>query len=151
MVLVLAIGVMGISYGAWSDTVDIASTVETGDWGVEVTEGTCSDLKITGSATGNVLTVTVTNGVPDSAYDCGLTVSNTGSIPIKIQSIDIDKSGLTKPGEVTITTPGIALGDQIDEGIPQNGTVHVSLTNDAETTFIFTVTFNVVQWNQYVP
>ncbi len=149
MVLLVALGVMGVTYSFWSDTVNITSAVETGSWGVQVTAGTCSAAEITDGAAGNVLTVTLTDA-PDGSYDCLFGVENTGSIPIKIQSIVV--SGL--PSGVTVDIiEGVGNGDQIDAYGVVNGKVNFSVDvgSGEVANGSFTVTISVVPWNQYVP
>lgn len=149
LALLVALGLTGMGYSVWSDTLSISGMVQTGTWGVQVTKGTCSDPGVIGcSGSGGVLTVTLTNA-PDGSYYCWFDVKNTGNIPIKIQSIGV--SGL--PLEVTVDSiEYVGEGDQIDAYGIKSGKVNFTVAvDDGQVTGTFTVTFVVVPWNQYVP
>lgn len=161
--LLVGLGLTSMGYGIWSDTLTISGTLETG---TQSTELTCSGNytvpaggSISCSVTDNVLTVTVTNAQLDVNYYCDFNIQNTGDIPVKIQSIVV--SSLPPVEEVEVEIQNVAVGNQIEQngvtGDTVYGKVHVSLLPEPPdnpskgTTFTFTVTFSVVQWNQYVP
>ncbi len=163
LALLVALVLTSMGYGIWSDTLTISGTVETG---TQSTELTCSDNytvpaggSISCSVAGNVLTVTVTDAQLDVNYYCDFNIHNTGDIPVKIQSIVV--SPLPPVEEVEVEIQEVAVGNQIEQdgitGDTVYGKVHVSLLPEPpdnpskNTTFAFTVTFSVVQWNQYVP
>ena len=154
--LLVGLGFMGVGVSYWSQMLNIIGTVDMGTWGVEVTEGTCSpsegETLISCSASGNELQVAVTSAQVGVNYYCQFTVTNTGSIPVKIQSIVVDPSPPASGVVVEVTDMfGISLIDiQIDSEQTKDGKVHVYLADDTSQgqTFSFTVTFNVVQWNQ---
>ncbi|MEM2286160.1 MAG: hypothetical protein QXQ89_08125, partial [Ignisphaera sp.] len=79
---------------------------------------------------------------------CEFNVTNTGTIPVKVQSITIDGNGTD-----WVTVSGINVGDQIEPGETVECSLKVHLTNDAEQgkTYTFTVEILLVQWNEYKP
>lgn len=151
--LLMALGSMGGAYGLWSKTLNIAGTAETGMMSANVSccDG-CTDSEISCSVVSNEeLQFTVNNADVDVHYYCDFNIANTGTIPVKIQSIT--KSGV--PGTVTVDITGVAQGDQIEQegaaGDTVTGTVDVYLADITSQPFTFTVTIEVVQWNLYVP
>ena len=89
--LLVGLGLTSMGYGIWSDTLNFDATVGIG---TQSTELTCSGNYtvpagglISCSVTDNVLTVTVTNAQLDVNYYCDFNIQNTGTIPVKIQSI----------------------------------------------------------------
>jgi len=148
--LLLALCVMGIGYAAWSDTVSIDATMETGYIEVGLSPGACSDLEITCSVlTPHTLVVTLTNPHAGN-YTCGFTITNTGTIPVKIQSIVI--SGV--PAGVEVSVLGVVKGMQIEQAgvYPDSfdGAVIVTVQASCEGTFSVNVAFSFVQWNMYI-
>jgi len=158
LVMLVALGVLGATFSVWSEILYIDGTVSIGTVSGGLTDDTGSQsydgTSISWEASGNVLEVTVTNAQLDIEYTCQFTVQNTGSIPVKIQSIGI--SGVS-PEEVDVWITGVEKGDQIEDGQSKVGTVYVSLKpeppeNPSEgETFTVTVTISVVQWNLYAP
>jgi len=158
VVLMMALGITGTAYGAWSDTVTIGATVNMGTFGAEVTCDECSPCGIgcIGEIGSNELELTVTCAEVGVTYSCGFEITNTGTIPVRIQSIDI----LDVPEGVVVSVDGLVeVGHQIEPGGASVGIVQVSLpaytppeVNPSEgETFTFTVTFEFVPWNQYIP
>jgi len=150
--LLMALGVMGVAYGHWSKTLDITSTLETGTMSANVSccDG-CTDSEISCNVVSNdELQFTVNNADVDFHYYCDFNIANTGTIPVKIQSIT--KSGV--PGTVTADITGVEVGDQIEQegadGDTVTGTVDVYLAASTSQPFTFTVEIEVVQWNLYV-
>ena len=144
LAVVVGLGLMGVGVSYWSDTVNISATVETGDWGVQLTWcGNCSHLAISCDVVASdTLEVTVTDAEAGD-YSCDFDIENTGDIPVKIQSIDVS----TLPGGVVVGTTDVVAGTQIDPGPPETGTVNIHLNNAIAGSFGFTVTFEVVPWN----
>ena len=152
LALLLSLCVTGIGYAAWTDELTIDGTVEIGYVAVVLNSGTCSDPAITCSVPApHTLVVTLTNG-PGGTYVCGFTITNTGTIPVKIQSIDIDRSGV--PDEVDISVSGVAEDTQIEQaGVHPDsiaGAVFVTVPAGCEGMFSFGITFSFIQWNLYV-
>ena len=148
--LLLALCVTGVGYAAWMDEVSIEGTVEMGYIEVVLSPGACSDLEITCSVlTPHTLVVTLTNP-PAGNYTCGFTITNTGTIPVKIQSIVT--SGFSNGVEVSV--PGVTEGTQLEQAgvYPDSfdGAVIVTVQASCEGTFPVNVAFSFVQWNMYI-
>ena len=148
--LLLSLCVMGIGYAAWTETVSIDGTVEMGYIEVVLSPGACSPPEITCSVPApHTLVVTLTNA-PPGTYACGFTITNTGTIPVKIQSIAI--SSISAGVEVSVS--GVTEGTQIEQAgvYPDSfdGAVIVTVQESCEGTFSFSVAFSFVQWNMYI-
>ena len=148
--LLLSLCVMGIGYAGWTDTASIDGTMKTGYIEVVLSPGACSDLEITCSVlTPHTLVVTLTNPHAGN-YTCGFTITNTGTIPVKIQSIVT--SGFSNGVEVSVS--GVTEGTQLEQaGIyPDSfdGAVIVTVQASCEGTFSVNVAFSFVQWNMYI-
>ena len=142
VVLMVALGLMGVGYAAWSEVLNINATVEIGTWG-----GSLSDPSPTTSGTivlstsPNVLTVTITSAEADTTYTGYFNVNNTGTVPIKIDSIT--------PADVPEgVTDSVMVATPIEPGIPAVGTITVITGASPPGVFSFTETFVFVQWNQ---
>jgi hypothetical protein len=135
--LMLVFGAMGVVYCAWSDTITIDTTVEPGI--VEMSLG-CgeSSPEVYCEAEGMTLEITVTP-TPAGSYFCYFVMENSGSLPVKIGSIDLPDY---------VYTTGVVEGTQIDPYVPANGTVHITLDEAITEDLEFTVTFNIVLWNE---
>ena len=148
--LLLALCVTGVGYAAWTDEVSIQGTFKSGYIEVVLSPGACSDPEISCSVSApHTLVVTLTNPQAGN-YTCGFTVTNTGTIPVKIQSIMT--SGLAAGVEASVS--GVAEGTQIEQAgvYPDSfdGAVIVTVQTSCEGTFPFSVAFSFVQWNMYI-
>ena len=150
IVLLLALCLTGVGYGMWSDEVYIESTVEMGYIGVALSPGACSDPEITCSVSAPHTLVVALTAAPPGAYTCDFTITNTGTIPVKIQSIAV--SGV--PAGVAVSVLGVAEGMQIEQaGVYPDyveGMVQVIILESCIISCSFEVTFSFVQWNMYV-
>ncbi len=149
MALLVAMGLTGVGYAMWYDIVTINGTMETGTWGVVLSNLTCS-ASVSCSAAGNVLEVTVTNAQLGTGYSCNFTITSTGTIPVKmlVDPLSVPLGVATQI--INITGDGI-----IDPGETETGGVHISLQSEPPVNpskgQTFTVTVSGVPWNQYVP
>lgn len=143
--LMIVFGAMGVVYCVWSDTVTINTTVEPGC--VETSLGCSDNPPVYCDAFGMTLDITVTatteNPTPAGRYSCDFDIENSGSLLVKIQSIEIPDL----PG-VHVSTTGVVEDTQIDPGPSVEGTVNIILDEDITENLNFTVTFNVVLWNE---
>ena len=165
--MLIALGLMGAGYAAWADTLFIGGMVEHGTvtTGLDPSNYYCftdppevggiSCRVVSSTVANDTLEITITEAVYEINevqvhYYCDYNILNTGTIPVKIQDINI--SGLPATGGVEVD-PGAALGDQIDPGQSLPFTAHVWLTNTNSegATFPVMITFTFVPWNQYVP
>ena len=149
--LLLSLCVMGIGYAGWTDTASIDATMKTGYIEVVLSPGACSDPEIISCyvSAPHTLVVTLTNP-PAGNYTCGFTITNTGTIPVKIQSIVT--SGFSNGVEVSVS--GVTEGTQLEQAgvYPDSfdGAVIVTVQASCEGTFPVNVAFSFVQWNMYI-
>jgi len=147
--MMMALGAMGGSYGLWSEILEISGTVETGTYSANITWcGSCSHPTIISCSRvdNDTLEVTVADAAEDDPdYSCDFDIKNIGTIPLKIQSIVVDPS--PPATGVDVWTTDVVVDTQIEPGVVKGGTVYVSLSEDVSE-FTFTVTFNVIPWNQ---
>jgi len=152
LALLLSLCVTGIGYAAWTDELTIDGTAEIGYVTVVLNPGTCSNPEIITCSVPapHTLVVTLTNAPPGD-YFCGFTITNAGTIPVKIQDIVISDS---LPDGVDPFVSGVAVGTQIEQaGIDPDsidGTVFVTVPAGCEGMFSFSITFSFVQWNLYI-
>jgi len=152
--LLLSLCVMGIGYAGWTDTASIDGTMKMGYIEVELSPGECSDPEkiscyVSAPSAPHTLVVTLTNP-PAGTYTCVFTITNTGTIPVKIQSIVT--SGV--PAAVEVSVLGVVEGMQIEQAgvYPDSfdGAVIVTVQASCEGTFPVNVAFSFVQWNMYI-
>jgi len=159
LVLVLALATLGIGYAMWDKTLDIVGTVDTGEVDAEFTTATCAEdpeaedkdvgsCSVDGAGT-QMLTITVDNGYPCYGCTVDYTITNTGTIPVKVQSMDI-----TNPNTDAVTvrwTPDLAVGDQIEPGGSAAGDIYIHVLQDAAelASYSFSAEILLVQWNEY--
>jgi hypothetical protein len=148
--LLVALCVIGVSYAAWTDEISIYETASLGYIELVLSPGACSDLEITCSVSApHTLVVTLTNPQAGN-YTCGFTITNTGTIPVKIQSI-VPSS---VPAGVAVSVLGVTEGTQIEQaGVHPDsfdGAVMVAVQQSCGGTFSVNVDFSFVQWNMYI-
>ncbi|WP_418790603.1 SipW-dependent-type signal peptide-containing protein [Phosphitispora sp. TUW77] len=149
LALVVAIMMMGAGYAAWTETVTINNTVETGNLSVALADGTvvvndtltnrtAEAVLDTSAVDDNVVNVTVTNLYPGAVATVTVPVTNDGSIPVKINpgtfahnNTDVDYTvALTSaPADLAVGASGdiiytITVGDDAAE----NDSVSFSVT-----------------------
>jgi len=195
LALVLALGTLGVAYAKWSDTVTISKTIGTDnvevEWGTYTPWDMCDsgikdfniDLvkypttttwvqtgkdvgctEVTGLDTDS-LTVTVTNAYPKYYGDIEVEFCNTGSVPVKLQSIvarPVGEWSLASEawffnvedcdGAIWVDTVD-GVGTQIDPGECKAASVKwvVQECASQSATYEFTITWTVVNWNEYTP
>jgi len=148
--LLLALCVTGVGYAAWTDEVSIDGTANLGYVEVVLSSGACSDPQITCSVSApHTLVVTLTDA-QSGTYTCGFTITNTGTIPVKIQNIAVS----VVPAGVEVSVLGVTEGTQIEQAgvYPDSfdGMVIVTVQESCEGTFSVNVVFSFVRWNMYI-
>ena len=111
--------------------------------------------------TGETLKVTVENGYPSYYCTVWFDILNNGTIPVKIQNLNVTPVGQWTNGvEVTVALSELACGDQIDPGdlIPGGGAtnlaqgdihIHVEQAAAQNGIYEFNAQLFLVQWNEY--
>lgn len=139
--LLLSLGIMGVGYAVWTDTAFVDGTVETGSWVGVLDEPVSQNITLS-VAPPDTLNVSVSNAQVTTDYTGSFEVNNTGTVPIKIGSIDFDL-----PPNTTASVTGVHVGDQIEPGGTKFAGVSTS-TVIACNSYDFTVTFTFVLWNE---
>lgn len=157
--LLIAMLFTGIAYGTWMDESKISGTVEIGTWDFALLSSGCSpyegssfsSLSLTGAPTyvssnitDSIVEIGIINAQSGVEYRCSFVIVNTGTVPVKIQALDIP--GL--PAELTTRVTGF--GVIIDPGQTQSAAVQAQLTdsNGAGMDFNFTAAIVATVWNQ---
>jgi hypothetical protein len=165
MLLVLALATLGLGYAHWEKLLDIKGTVGTGtvnadfdsaktndpiiEPGKDLDPGYDKDVascEVFGVGT-QVLTVTIKNGYPSYSCAVDFTITNKGTIPVKVN--DFDTSAV--PPALTVTWTDLPLGTQIEPGKEAHGDIHIHVEQIAaqDSKFEFSAKIRLVQWNLY--
>jgi hypothetical protein len=118
-------------------------------------------IEVTGVGTDSV-TITVTCAYPLYYGDIEVDLQNTGSVPVKIQSITGTTNGWNIASDAWFEDPADCdgpiwvdlvdgVGTQIDPGDKTAASVEFVVQQCAEQgqTYTFTITWSVVNWNEY--
>jgi hypothetical protein len=106
-----------------------------------------------------ILHITIYNGYPCYWNDCEVEYTIGGTVPVRVQSIEIIPYGFTlasdygaDDGEIWVKMVD-GLGSQLHPGDESAGSfkVHVEQSAEQLTTYEFDIIIKVVQWNEYVP
>jgi len=160
LALVLALGLLGVGFALWDKTLYINGTVNTGEVDAEFTNVSCMEdveveLKDVGQCEALLgadlqsLDITITNGYP--CYGCTVyfDITNTGTVPVKVNAMTITNPD---PAAVAVTwTLDLAVGDQIDAGDSASGDIYIHVEQGAAelAQYTFTAEIWLVQWNEY--
>ncbi len=159
--LILALGMSGLAYASWSETLMIRGTVNTGTVDVEWSEVDNWDNEPAGKDVSwiaceivdDTLIVTVTNAYPSIGYYNKVVIHNAGTIPVHIHDVVVDNPNLGVV-EVDISYEDenedpIELPVQLHPCDKIYAVIHVHLTQDAEmgTTYLFKAEIIAIQWN----
>jgi hypothetical protein len=176
-ILMIALMAVGASYALWSKTIYIDGTVNTGTfdaifdgpytWTATYVDPVSGNtlpvpaIKLTGitvtvypdlvtDPTGETLAVIIDGLYPCITIHINYNIKNAGTVPWIVNKVSYYITGF--PGTVTITPPGL-VGTQVDGGLSTPADLEVHINNDAKpsTKYTFSVTIEVVQWNEYVP
>lgn len=149
LALVIALGSVGVGFASWSEELVISAIVSTGNFDCHLAEIRCRDNEgggvgsCTCSKTGDEsFTVDIDNGY--AGYECraSFDVTNGGTIPGKIDTIDIDNPD----GDIGVTLSGISEGDLIPVGDSVSGDLEIRVRNDSVHGG-FEVTIDTTRWN----
>jgi hypothetical protein len=97
-ILLIALATLGLVYGAWTDSLEINGSVQTGSLNVELQvpgfdpdqSGGCSYSLADNNHTINIIS---TNATPGMVCWTQLEVLNNGTVPVKIDSLNIVEGG----------------------------------------------------------
>lgn len=144
--LLLSLGITGIGYAAWTDEITIDGTVEIGYVAVVLSEGVSSG-NVTASIVGHTIDIEINAGGEGEYEYRDFGIHNTGTIPVKIQDIQIESSG-----GLAAEVSDVEVGTQIEQSGVDPDTVYgtVAMTVPGAGTYTCKVTFYFIQWNLYV-
>ncbi len=144
LALLVALVLTGMGYGIWSDSLTLSTTLEMGTWGSKLNPGTeIPDAKVSCIIFGDTLNITITGDIVGWYYYQNFDIDNTGTVPIKIQSISI-----SSPAGVNTTVSGISVNDVIDGGATSSpGTVNMEVIT-APGIYNVQVTIDTILWNE---
>jgi len=183
--LVIGLMLIGISYALWSKTLVINGKVMTGRLDAEFTSWFWNDTwedyaHVQHPISPDYLdkrtyTVNIYPGVIDDTpfpdyeylhvdidhlYPCiwiniYFNITNTGTIPLKIQKYYVNASETNVPGDFVLTPNGL-IGTQLEPNEYVTGDLHIHLNNSALQNkplgfYYFKVYMEVVQWNEFDP
>jgi len=171
-ILMIALMAVGVSYALWSKTIYINGTVNTGTfdaiftgdykWSATYVDPASGETlpvpteKLTGITVDThtqendpeTLIVVISGLYPCITIHIDYFIKNAGTVPWIVNKVTPDISVF--PGTVTVTPSGL-VGTQVDggESIPADLEVHIDNRALQSTTYTFSVTIEVVQWNEY--
>jgi len=181
LAVALCLAITGAGFAMWDKTLHIEGTVNTGEVNAVWTSAFNFDppappvsldpnldgtrkAKDVGSTTvtgvGNqTLVVTVNNGYPSYFNDIQVEFNNTGTIPVKIQSINITPIGFALASAYGADDGPIwvdfvdGVGSQLEPGDLAGSSfkIHVEQCAEELANYTFTVEVLLVQWNEYTP
>jgi len=97
LVAVVALTLVGTSYAAWTSSIAINNTVSTGTVDVQITDanGYSYNYGYTSATIINPYTVDMnwTNIYPNQIFQTDFTITNTGTLPVQVQSINVGDWG----------------------------------------------------------
>ena len=146
-----------IGYATWTESLDVSSTISTGNVDVAfgmaksndppgtIDSGYDRDIATTeveGAYTKELI-VSLDNACPCYESEIEFTVRNTGSIPARIKSVDIDA-----PDEIDVEVTGLEVGEVIKTW--KKGYLHVHVSENAleSKDYIFSVNITKTRWNK---
>jgi hypothetical protein len=115
LVVVIALGVLGVGYAAWTQTLTITGTVATAKFDVNFTGNTTPAAPTGGTVSSSIAdpkaaTLGVTNVYPGYSGDWTFTVTNSSSIPVSVVLTETSDTGnmftAVPAGPVTIAANG---------------------------------------------
>jgi len=198
--LILVLSMLGVAYSAWRESVTITASVSTGEVDVAFTGAFTNDDGVVDDSTkdpdddgtdpgkdkdvasssascdGKTGSVTISNAYPCYETTAWFELTNTGTIPVKVEKVEISLDGTTwteispctiyyidiETGNIDDTldpgddlsihvTPSDLLGTQIDDGdsLQLDLTIHVEQDASENGSYTVYIRITVVQWNEY--
>jgi hypothetical protein len=164
LVLVAVLGVTGVVYAKWSDSVNVTGTMGTYTFNDTLGVSLCWTDPPGQSGTGvacwgvinnsvkqpdpDQMVIVVSKARKDVYYYCDFYIENDGTIPTRVQSIDISNAS---PAILDVQVLGIGLGDYIEPGSNISGSVLARLKGDAGAGLDYQISVRVLveQWQLY--
>lgn len=158
LALVLCLGLTGVGFAWWNETLTIGGTVATGELDVEFSncDYTAGDYITVNCVLSNsdedgdndTATITIGNMYPCGTATCSLTVHNNGTIPLKILSVEITNEN----AQITVTVTPDPAGTELNpsETVTFGLNVHMEDQDGDEeenATYTFSAKVNVTQFN----
>jgi len=145
-VLILVLGISGVAYAHWSETLYINGTVETGELDLEFSSATCNESPEAGGkdvghcevelidtdddGDDDKVQITITNGYPCYACDIVVEIHNNGTVPANLVKLDFDVTGPLAPW-VEVSFSGSWPGfPQIDPGQTVTGVISIHIAQE---------------------
>jgi hypothetical protein len=160
LVAVMALGALGAAYAAWSQNLNVAAAVNTGNlaavYGGSNVTGVSTDGYSSYSTTGtgtDTLTITITNAYPGATYTIPFAVNNMGSIPIGSVAVGTwsDTTVGINPGtsqpyanDVIVSAWVVPAGSIAINGYATGGSITISVLDTAAMNGNYTITANFV-------
>jgi len=169
LLMLLAFALMGAAFAAWSDTVNLGGTVDTGYVEVGVSEGSSDDTTLSGSndplttgtadknvasndvtAAGKNFNSDITNGYPDYMPTATFTINNNGTVPVKLAAPVLTGVPVGVTVVVTAADDTDIAGKIIDVGGTLACKAVQTVTDDAAQDIDVTYSGTIVatQWNK---
>ena len=169
--LTLAVASVGLAFAAWNDQLTVSTYVDTGtmsvSWRTLVLCGDNDGMPGIGQVEANrdvgdhsLMHFDITNGYPGYAASCAFTWRNTGTIPVRITSLDINGVEIPSGVSTPVDLDGDSIADVVitfENGIgstynPETGggkSIEVEVLGDAPqgTPLTFTGHVNFVSWD----
>lgn len=160
--LLVALLVLGVGFARWSDTLTIGGRVNTGSLKAEFDEVGSWDSEPEGKDYSSiecvvdeddpsVLHVTITNGYPSIDYYNAFDIVNSGTIPLHVDAVTVNRGNLPQGAtvEVTKNPTGDLVSSQLHPNKRLPGVIKVHLGSDTAMngTYTFSATLAVGQWN----
>jgi len=164
-VLIIGLAVMAASYAQWTEKLDISGSVATGELDAGFSACSCTDNEVgtgydagvvscelkdeDGDGDNELAEISITNAYPGYEANCTLTIMNTGSIPLRVASVNIDNPN---PSELDVSISNDPTNTTLDVGETVTFNVVALVTENAEelSGYSFNVTVDIVQFN-YIP
>jgi hypothetical protein len=142
LVLVIALGTLGVGYATWSDNMTVEQKVYSGTIDAEFADASCDLPPDPGMATGDVwgypgdtLTVDMDNVSSCLSGNITFTIENIGTIPVHVTKVEFIATGSGYNGTAIygdgsfVSSTSFGNGDRIE--LPESTTIYFDLDNDA--------------------
>jgi len=178
-ILMIALTLVGVSYACWNKTLTINGYVKTGKLDAKITKWFCDDPKNTidpgytkdvgwtnctiDPNDPQIAYLEIHNGYPSYSVHYSITINNTGNVAWIVNGYKIDDTPIPENQWFPVDIDGDgyndvefyitdSIGEQRDPGFAIETSLDTHIMQDAHKDFtyaLFTLTFELVQWNEY--